>query len=92
VSIGMFAAAAASTRTCGYWRAIARRYWKFRWARHAASWAVVASFINRPVALHLSYYSWTDLSQLLNSAPVFQPDTNLRGDINHGRALVEMLF
>ena len=46
------------------------------------------SGINRPFALHLGYYGWTDLSQLLNSAGVFQPDANLEGDIEHGRVPV----
>jgi len=46
------------------------------------------SGVNRPFALHLAYYGWTDLSQLLNSAGVFQPDTNLEGDIDHGRVPV----
>jgi uncharacterized protein (TIGR03437 family) len=46
------------------------------------------SGVNRPFALHLGYYGWTDLSQLLNSAGVFQPDKNLEGDIEHGRVPV----
>jgi len=46
------------------------------------------SGINRPFALHLAYYGWAALSQLLDSAGVFQPDTNLRGDIDHGRVPV----
>ncbi len=47
-----------------------------------------ASGINRPFALHLGYYGWTDLSQLLNAGGVFQPDTALQGDIQHGRVPV----
>jgi uncharacterized protein (TIGR03437 family) len=46
------------------------------------------SGVNRPFALHLAYYGWTDLAQLLNSAGIFQPDTNLAGDIEHGRVPV----
>jgi endoglucanase len=46
------------------------------------------SGIGRPFALHLSYYGWTDLSQLLNSTGVLQPDANLQGDIDHGRVPV----
>ncbi len=46
------------------------------------------SGINRPFALHLAYYGWTALSQLLNSAGVFQPDGTLQADINHGRVPV----
>ncbi len=40
--------------------------------------------INRPFALHLHYYQWSDLSQELNNG-VFQPDTQLLGDLTHGR-------
>lgn len=47
-----------------------------------------SSGIGRPFALHLSYYGWTDLSQLLNPAGVFQPNTALQGDIDHGRVPV----
>jgi len=46
------------------------------------------SGVNRPFALHLGYYGWTALSQLLNSAGVFQPDAALQGDIDHGRVPV----
>jgi uncharacterized protein (TIGR03437 family) len=46
------------------------------------------SGINRPFALHLVYYKWTEISQLVNSAGVFQPDTALQGDIDHGRVPV----
>lgn len=46
------------------------------------------SGINRPFALHLGYYGWSALSQLLNSSGVFQPDSNLQGDIDHGRVPV----
>src|SRR5271157_1742350 len=46
------------------------------------------SGVNRPFDLHLAYYGWKDLSQLLNSAGVFQPDPALQGDINHGRVPV----
>jgi hypothetical protein len=46
------------------------------------------SGVNRTFAFHLAYYGWTDLSQLLNSAGVLQPDTALQGDIDHGRVPV----
>jgi uncharacterized protein (TIGR03437 family) len=41
--------------------------------------------INRPFALHLSYYAWTDLANELSSSGVFTPDSTLAGDIAHGR-------
>src|ERR1017187_304123 len=41
--------------------------------------------INRPFALHLHYYAWTDLSSELSGSAVFTPDTQLLGDISHGR-------
>src|SRR5271157_4072493 len=41
--------------------------------------------IGRRFALHLHYKQWTDISQQLNSAGVFQPDSDLQGDISHGR-------
>jgi len=44
--------------------------------------------INRPFALHLHYYGWSDLSQELSSGGVFQPDAQLAGDISHGRVPV----
>lgn len=40
--------------------------------------------INRPFALHLLYYQWTDLANELNN-DVLSPDNNLLGDITHGR-------
>ncbi|MGO9228353.1 MAG: IPT/TIG domain-containing protein [Bryobacteraceae bacterium] len=41
--------------------------------------------IGRPFGLHLHYKNWTDLSQELDSNGVFQPDSDLQGDISHGR-------
>jgi hypothetical protein len=41
--------------------------------------------INRIFALHLSYYDWTELAQELDSSGIFQPDSELKGDINRGR-------
>jgi hypothetical protein len=41
--------------------------------------------IGRTFAQHLLYYGWKSLAQLLNAKGVFQPDTELQGDINHGR-------
>lgn len=46
------------------------------------------SGVNRPFALHLGSYGWKDLSQLLNFAGVFRPDSELQGDISHGRVPV----
>jgi hypothetical protein len=40
--------------------------------------------INRPFALHLHYYKWSDLSQELNNG-VFQRDAQLLDDLTHGR-------
>ena len=47
-----------------------------------------ANGIGRRFALHLHYYAWSDLSQDLDSAGVFQPDQQLQGDISHGRVPV----
>ncbi len=44
--------------------------------------------IGRRFALHLHYTNWTDLSQELDSAGVFHPDSDLQGDISHGRVPV----
>jgi hypothetical protein len=44
--------------------------------------------ISRTFALHLHYYGWTALAQLLDSAGRFQPDSALAGDISHERVPV----
>jgi len=44
--------------------------------------------IGRVFALHLGYYHWGDLAAELDDQGVFQPDTNLKGDIQYGRVPV----
>ena len=44
--------------------------------------------INRTFALHLVYYQWSELAAMVDSNGVFHPDTNLQGDISHGRVPV----
>ena len=41
--------------------------------------------IGRRFALHLHYYGWTKIAQMLDASGVFQPDPDLQGDINYGR-------
>jgi hypothetical protein len=42
--------------------------------------------IGRTFALHLLYYGWQDFANtMLSSKGVFQPDSDLEGDIKHGR-------
>jgi len=42
----------------------------------------IANGINRPFALHLHYYAWSDLSHQLDSGGAFSPDPQLPGDIS----------
>src|SRR5580700_8478630 len=44
--------------------------------------------INHTFAFHLVYYKWGDIAQMLDSNGVFQPDSDLAGDISHGRVPV----
>ena len=44
--------------------------------------------INHTFALHLAYYKWGELAALLDSNGIFQPDSNLAGNISHGRVPV----
>ena len=44
--------------------------------------------INHPFSFHLVYYKWTEIEQQLNRQGIFQPDSDLAGDISHGRVPV----
>src|SRR5579871_1903454 len=44
--------------------------------------------INHAFALHLVYYGWGDIAQMVTSGGIFQPDSDLAGDISHGRVPV----
>ncbi len=44
--------------------------------------------IGHTFALHLVYYKWGDIAALLDSNGIFQPDSDLAGDISHGRVPV----
>lgn len=44
--------------------------------------------INHTFALHLAYYGWANIAAMLDSNGIFRPDSNLAGDIGHGRVPV----